>query len=191
MINAKIPDGDDYNDRIAVVKLLVNCERIHDAENEKYIWQGVEVAKGDYRNGGFTINLPDNIDNLKPFDFDLPPKIKMSKENVMFANADLIAYNENDEQVGYFLYGHVFFCNETVAFGELLYFDRDFTIVGSDTEIKENYTLDSSASCKFKKGWNFLYDYGVNANPKRNYTSKITTSEPDCMYWNFRTSDIY
>ena len=127
-----------------------------------------------------------------PFDIDLPKKIKMSKENVMFANSRLIAYDKNDEQVGYFLYGHVFYCNETVVFGGLLYFDRDFTIIGEDTEIIEDYTLNTSFNCNFKKGWNFLYDYGTQSNHELNYKSKYTTDEPECMYWGFRTnSDRY
>jgi len=187
VINAKILYDNDYDDMISVVKLLVNSERIHDPDNRKYIWQGVEVARGDYRNGGFTINLPENVDNLKPFDLELPPKAKISKKNVLYANSIFIAYDKDDEQVGYFYYIHFLQCEETIVESALFYFDRDFTITGSGTE--DDGSLWSFA-CNFKNGWNILY--GINSRTSDGNSSlKMTTAEPDCMYWSFRNNDRY
>jgi hypothetical protein len=89
VINAVVSNGNNYNEKIAVVKLLVNAESIYDPDRQVTIWQGVEVAKGDYRNGGFMINLRDDIDNIKPFDLELPTEAKMSNKNVMYANSRL------------------------------------------------------------------------------------------------------
>ena len=183
VINAKLPDGDEYNDWIAAVKLLVNYEKKYDPVNQKYIWQGVEVAKGDYHNGGFSIKLPDNVDNLKPFDYPMPPKATMSKGDVMSAKSILVAYDKDDEQVGYFYYIHFFFCEETIVESGLFYFDRDFTITGSGTENESPWSF----NCNFKKGWNFLYS--INSSSNGIQIVKMTTSEPNCMYWNFRTND--
>jgi len=184
VINATIPYDNDYDDWIDVVKLLVNVEREYDPVSQKYVWRGVEVAKGDYRNGGFTINLPEKVENIKPFDLEMPPKAKISKKNVLYANSRFIAYDKDDEQVGYFYYIHFFFCEETIVESGLFYFDRDFTITGSGTEDGDLWSF----TCNFKVRWNFLY--GINSRTSDGVISvKMTTSEPDCMYWNFRTNN--
>ena len=184
VINGKmLYGGEELNDRVAVVKFLVNAERKSDPVSLKYVWLGVEVAKGDYRNGDFKINLPDNVDDLKPFDLELPPKAKVSNKYVMYANSGFIAYNKDDEQVGYFYYTHFFFCEETYVESGVFYFDRDFTITGSDREEDHNWSI----NCNFKKGWNFMF-LTHSRNSDGINTVDITTSEPNCMYWNFETN---
>jgi len=187
VINAVVSNGNNYNEKIAVVKLLVDTESIYDPDRQVMIWQGVEVAKGDYRNGGFVINLPDDIDNIKPFDLELPTEAKISNMNVKYANSRFIAFNKDDEQLGYFYCFYLYMGEETLTMNEggVLYFDRDFTITGSGTDDGERWSI----TCNFKKGWNFLYII-------RGGTSdgilpvRMTTSKPDItMFWSFRAND--
>ena len=187
-INAFVLEGNEYNDRIDVVKLLINCERRYDAANEKNVWEGVEVAKSDYSNGSFSIKLPDDISNLNPFDIVLPPKINISNKNVSYSNSNLIAYNKDSEQVGYFYY--VCYKNEMLeAEAGLCYFNNDFTITGTDTETDEWGTTYIIYDCNFKKGWNFLYWHGNRPDGKGNRIDKTTTSVIGSMYWLFRANN--
>ena len=187
VINAVVSNGNSYNEKIAVVKLLVDAESIYDPDRQVMIWQGVEVAKGDYRNGGFVINLPDDIDNIKPFDLELPIEAKMSNTNVMYANSRFIAYNKDDEQLGYFYCFYVNMGEETLTMIEsgVLYFDRDFTITGSGTDDGDSWLI----TCNFKKGWNFLYII-QGGNSDGVLPVRMTTSKPDItMFWSFRAND--
>ena len=187
-INAFVLEGNEYNDRIDVVKLLVNSERRYDAANEKNVWEGVEVAKSDYRNGSFSIKLPDDISNLNPFDIALPPKINISNKNVSYSNSNLIAYNKDGEQVGYFYY--VCYKEEMMeAESGLCYFNNDFTITGTDTETDEWGTTYIIYDCNFKKGWNFIYWHGNRPDGKGNRIDKTTTSVTGSMYWLFRANN--
>ena len=180
VINARVNGGDDYNNIIAVVKLLVD---------------DVEVATSSYSNGGFTINLPDNMDDyLKPFDIVLSPEIKISKSNVMYAPiSSLSAYNEDDEKIGYFYY--VCYKDEIfVAEAGLCFYNDDFSITGSYEEIYEyptGYTISTTFiwDCYFKKGWNFFYWHGNSPDGNGNRVDKITTAIPGKMYWLFRAND--
>lgn len=181
-INAVVTDGSEYNDMVSVVKLLVN---------------GVEIARSDYRNGSFSIKLPESIDSdLKPFAADIPPQYKVSNRNTLFANATLAAYNENDERVGRFNY----LCYELVIDnGEpyyviayesgLNYLDSDVTVTGTHTEVGEYTTTTSSLSLNLKKGWNFIYSSGFRPSSKGYYTNTMTTAEPKGMQWFFSSGN--
>ncbi|MDR2937990.1 MAG: hypothetical protein LBU92_03515 [Prevotellaceae bacterium] len=171
-INAVVLEG---NDSIAVVKLLVN---------------GIEVAKSDYCNGGFSINLPENIDSeLKPFASDIPQGYKVSNRNAQFVNATLAAYNKNDKQIGKFNY----LCYELVINnGELYYvlayesglnyLDSDVIVTGSEREADGDYT---SINVNLKKGWNFVYSSGWRPNPEGGHTNELTTERPSGTQWFF------
>ena len=188
VVNAIMSFNNDYAERIAVVKLVVDAERIYDPDRQMMIWQGVEVAKGDYRKDGFMINLPNVIDNIKPFDLEMPPKARISNSNVMYANSRFIAYNRDEEQVGNFHYSYFFVDDESLLMveGGLFYFDRDFTITGSGSDERDSWII----TCNFKKGWNFLYII-QGGNSDGIFPVKITTSKPDNMFWSFRANDDY
>jgi hypothetical protein len=180
-INAVVYDGNEYNDLIDVVKLFVD---------------DVEVVKSDYRNGRFSINLPDNITNLKPFDIEFPPKVNISGKDILYANSRLFAYNKDEEQVGYFYY--VYYKYETVegeehllpeAEATLLYFNKSFTIIGTHAESDEWGTTNFIWDCNFKSGWNFLF-HGNRPDWKGNRIDKTTTATPSGIkYWLFKAND--
>jgi len=180
-IIADVYEGNDYNDLIDVVKLLVD---------------DVEVAKSAYRNGSFSINLPDDINNLEPFDVELPPKINISDKNVLYSNSRLVAYNKDNEQVGYF--SCVYYKYEIIeeeeyllleAEGTLLYFNKSFSIAGTHTESNEWGTTNFIWNCNFGKGWNLLYWHGNRPDGKGNRIDKTTTATPSgSKYWLFRMS---
>ena len=187
VINVVVSNGNCYNEKIAVVKLFVDAESIYDPDRQVMIWQGVEVAKGDYRNGGFTINLPDAIDIIKSFDLEFPIEAKMSNTDAKYANSRFIAYNKDDEQLGYFYYYYLDMGEETLTMieGGVLYFDRDFTITGSGTDEGERWSI----TCSFKKGWSFLYII-QGGNSDGILPVRMTTSKPDVsMFWIFRAND--
>jgi hypothetical protein len=187
-INAVVVEGDRYNDRIDEVKLLINCEKNYGTVNGKDVWEGIEVAKGDYRNGSFSIELPDNVSNLIPFEVVLPPKINISKKNISYAYSNLIAYNKDGEQVGFFYY----VCYKEEMFeaeAGLWYVNSDFTITGTDTETDEYGTTYIKYNCNFKKGWNFLFWHGNRPDGKGNRIDETTSTVNGSMYWFFRAND--
>jgi len=184
VINVKIPYDNNYDDFIVAVKLLVNSERMLDTNSQQFFWQGTEIAQADFRDGSFTMNLPDNVNSLELFDMSFPSSIKMSEKNVMHTIARLVAYNEDGEQVGYFTYIHFFFCDESIVEGGLMYFDRDFTIIGSDVST----AFISTASCNFKRGWNYVFTIS-RRNSAGVQLGEVTTSEPNCMHWNFKANN--
>ena len=180
-INAVVYEGNEYNDLIDVVKLLVD---------------EVEVAKSDYRNGSFSINLPDEVTNLKPFDIEFPPKINISGKDILFASSRLIAYDKDGEQVGYFYqvyYKYEMIEGEAMLLPEaetsLLYFNKGFTITGTHTESDEWGTTNFIWDCKFERGWNFLFWHGNRPDGKGKRIDKTTTTTPSgSMYWFFRAN---
>ena len=175
-INAVVNEGNDYNDLIDVVKLLVD---------------EVEVARSDFRNGSFSIKLPDDISSLKPFDIEFPPKINISGKNVLYSTSRLVAYNRDDEQVGYFycVYYKYEMVEEEALFlpeaeGSLLYFNKSFSITGTHTESDEWGTTNFIWDCNFGKGWNLLYWHGNRPDGKGNRIDKTTTATPSgSRYW--------
>jgi len=164
VINAKVEDGNDYNDEIATVKAVM------------YNWDTEEeysAASCKYANGGFKLTLPETVSakylHVIDEDFDdFEGTISDPQAKMGFVSIE--AYDDDKEYIGSFVHGDF----DKSIWVQYMYFDRDVTINGYDNEFDDEY------NCSFKKGWNIMYitytdsDYGwlystkkpSGANPK-------------------------
>lgn len=161
VIEAKVVDGNEYNDWIATVKaLIVEDEARYPGGG--YYFIGYELTSGKYENGGFKLNLPNNVPSqyLASYgDMDFDSKF-VSNTNAKAATIWILAYNEQDREIGSFrLAGTTI--DEVATY---LYADRNFSIKGNDEE--------GDVNLSFRKGWNIFY------TKETNDSFSATTSKP-------------
>ena len=180
VINAKVENGNEYDDWIVTVKALI-------AENEGYYpgggfyWIGYELASGEYKNGGFKLNLPANVpeqylsESMEDIDF-------ASDKNAKGVHIHVLAYNEQGREIGEFkLIGTT---NNTEVEAWYFYIDRNVTAKGTeeDSKYKNKYVYNIS----YRKGWNISYITEGYTDKEFVYTN--TTSKPEGVdfKWRFR-----
>jgi hypothetical protein len=182
-ITASVEDGNDYS--IDVVKAFVG-----DGETIDYETDG--VASSDYKNGGFTLNLPEIIANqyLKPWIEDeddkeeIPDGIKISDVNAKVCYLSIVAYRSGIE-VGEFYYEFLSE-DETVEIeSSFIYVDRDFSIKGSYSEEDEGEIFKYSYDVSLKKGWNILYFKSTASEKTKTYTYEVTAKVQGGLKWHF------
>jgi len=184
-ITAQVVNGNAYNNLFSSVEAFAS-PRSTMCDNFIYF-----IVKGVYSNGGFTINLPQTIDdkylvrideavfitdwNDDYFDGD---DIKISNRNVKTLQIwNFEGYDSQGDWVDNFLY---------IKEGEFLwwtraffwYVDRDVTITGTADGYYEGDTWNVS----LKKGWNIVYR--INNDHQHEYTTKPV----DGMKW-YRLED--
>ena len=155
---------------VDVVKLMVWDGALH---------KDVAIAEGAYSNGGFKIDLPDDVDSkyLGTFDYDeWYDGITVSNKNAKGIYADIAAFN-GDKIVGYFNYEGETKTSE--AYALLMYADSDVSFTGSGTEKDVDETYHWSVSIYLKKGWNWAYEIDEESS------EKYTTSKPSGLKWVF------
>ena len=141
VINVRVVDGMDYNDRIATVKAVT-----YDLNGHEY----VVLASGEYAYGEFTLSLPGTFPEKCLYGIDIlysgvagtvsDPKAKMGW-------LMLFAYNNNGKMIGEFWWKN----DEGHCWANYRYSDRNFTIKGHDSH-------DAEYDCSFTKGWNIEYE---------------------------------
>jgi hypothetical protein len=148
------------------------------------IWSedGLHVlASAEYKNGGFSLTLPESVNDryLDPFDEDyIPEAIKISNWDVKTGWIYLEAYNTADVNVGYFYH-------KTGGWeGELVYASGNVSITGSYTEEDDDGdTRTEKYNLNLKKGWNIVY---ANETKTGNaYTLESTSTTPAGAKWYF------
>ena len=154
VIDVKVENGNEYNDWIATVKALIATD-----ENSRGEWIGYEVASCEYKNGGLKLNLPSSVPS-QYLDFEVwddddyadYADFQVSDKNAKLAAIWILAYNEQDREIGWFeLRGS----NANTEVGAwYMYADRNFTVKGTDEYEGEKTTYDMS----FRKGWNIWYE---------------------------------
>ncbi|MDR2383118.1 MAG: hypothetical protein LBD76_04440 [Prevotellaceae bacterium] len=178
-INVVVENGNNYNALIDAVIL-----NVWDYSME----QNQTLVETEYKDGGFTINLPESVSSryLEPLDEDMPNGITVSNKNVNGGWASFIAF-QSDEAVGYF------YCRSGDWIGELMYVDGNSFITGivTDSELDNGvtYTATYNLNMNLKKGWNMVYEkYSLSSF---SYTSEITTTTPANAKWYFESYDYY
>ncbi|MDR2844384.1 MAG: hypothetical protein LBV57_07045 [Candidatus Symbiothrix sp.] len=144
-----------------------------------------EVARGVYKNGDFTLNLPEIVPAkyLETLFADAPDGIKVSNAKVKCANfEDVSAYYE-EEEVGEFYYGYENEKDDYEIAALFIYVDRDVNITGSYTEYEDGETYTETDNVSLKKGWNTVYrKYSKSGNE---WKGEITTTAPKGLKWYF------
>jgi hypothetical protein len=135
----EVENGNSYNGEIDTVKVVIEIE----------IEDGVVVYSAPYTNGGFTLNLPESVDNkyLEKIGEEMSGGFNVSNANVKGCAAILAAY-KSGSVVGSFYHGTKIFP------GALMYVDDALTVTGSQDE-GEGMAITYNLS--LKKGWNMVY----------------------------------
>ena len=158
----------------------------------------IVVAQAQYKNNGFTLNLPATMaaKYLYLISEDAPAGISISNRNAKgIGFGDIVGYDRYDDEIGYF--GLVADKNDTYSMTLWLYVDVDVTIKGeskySDTDYEETEKYD----WKLTKGWNVVYiTYtGSYNSSKGKYVSvySYTSQKPSGMNfaWYFDDGSYY
>jgi hypothetical protein len=167
-----VENGNSYNTRIDEVKAEI-------FEDDEPI---LTLTSAEYKNGGFTLTLPEDVSSryLESFDDNIPDGVKVSNKNVKMGFMSLEAYKSNDN-VGYFYLG-----SEDCE-GEFVYVDGDLSITGTVTSTDnwwgEEVTEIIKYSINLKRGWNTVYFYGTMNGDT--YNSECTTTAPAGAKWYF------
>lgn len=162
--------------QIETVKALAFPDNDYDEEGES-------IALAQYKNNGFTLELPSTLSSkyLSLIWEDAPNGISISDENAKISEIDISGYNDDDDEIGGF-----FLCNEDDETDWSydvfwIYSDRDVTIKGESTAV--DYENDEENTTKYdlklNKGWNIVHDiYTYNSNDKTGYTDVVTSKKP-------------
>lgn len=178
-ITAVVENGNDY--KIDAVKAFIGNGEIINFETG-------EIASSDYKNGRFTLSLPQTIENQYLellFDEDeMPDAIKISDVNVKACYLWIEAYQSGTE-AGEFEYEYLS-ADETVGIEtSYTYVDRDCSIKGSYSEIDEDETYNSTYNVSLKKGWNIVYVKRTESEKTNTYTYEATSSVQSGLKWYF------
>jgi hypothetical protein len=167
-LTVTVENGNSYNDKIDTVKACQEGDPI----------ESVYVSSA-YGNGGFTIKLPETVDDayLSVSDYE-GSGITVSNPGVKGTDAFLYAY-KSGKVTGCFEYGNI----PDNYYGWLTYVDGNVSITGTETDEygTVNYNLN------LKKGWNIVYWHEVSINGK--YLEEATTQAPSGMKWYYYEYD--
>ena len=191
-INAKVENGNSYD--FDIVKAIMEYDDGHMTLAEV-------VAEGEYKNGGFSLNLPETINpmylSLMYDDEPLPgQEITISDETVM-GNGIFIEAYKSGVYMGDFNYVGVTFEETTLSIsfsisqGFYLYVDKDLTMSGSEYVIEEFLGIDIetniNADVALKKGWNIMYvtlSFSIGVGGASG-TGLVSTKNPGGLKWYF------
>ena len=178
-IHAKIENASQYRN-VAIVKLMVYDRTTNETHGNVNVFTDhyVEIARGEWKSGGFTIELPKTLDpnHIRPLIGDIggnhptniyfkQPTMTTSEENVKVADAYFVGIDKNGNVVATFSPLNMVENGNTKAI--FVYVDSDVTISGyikreghaipahegapSWFEVTTNYSVE------WEKGWNVLF----------------------------------
>jgi hypothetical protein len=177
-ISATVESGSSYNSSIETVKAMVDVDDVYSA-----------IASGKYNNGGFSINLPQTVDDqyLEKMTTDMPDGIKVSDSQAKGCGIELKGY-KSDQEVGTFQYT---LTNDTDAGNEgaYVYVDKNTTISGSYSETLWGVTIKAVYDLSLKKGWNIVYMQTTASATDLSATMKISNEKITGLKWFFIEED--
>jgi hypothetical protein len=163
-ITAKVEGGDNYNDEIDSVKITLD---------------GISaIAKAEYKNGGFTLKLPETINDSDIYpqygDESFPGygKVNVSDPTVKTKSVVINAYN-SWEYEGYFVYrtGEKDVLTRTDWHGTIVYANGNISITGTFPSGEDTYDY----KVNLIKGWNIMYSRVTAEGTKYEYTTQAPT----------------
>jgi len=169
-ITATVENGSKFSN-IVTVKAVVR-DRSTDKE--------VEIASGDFKNGGFTIKLPATVDAkyLSAWEDDeIPSTVTVSNKNAKTTGVDFRGVDKDGEHVTWFYQAK--FTDTSGTDADYIYSDGDVNITGTYSETDENEKRTEVYSITWKKGWNIVYATGTEVEKDGFYTyNYVITSVP-------------
>jgi hypothetical protein len=142
---------------------------VYDAHISSGTLYGASFAEANYRNGGFTINLPtsgiydENMMDVADFfegELRISGGAKYSEPDARVTYVEFLAFDSSDYLRGSFQY----ITPDQKTFAIFIFADMDVTVTGG-----------TNLSVSLKEGWNRLY-YS---------TGEITTKAPKDLVWVF------
>jgi hypothetical protein len=173
-ITAIVENGNSYNDKIAVVKVMMDVGG--DTE--------VEIASAPYSNGGFTLKLPATVSDAYLYTFnneDLSAGVNISNSNVRvsFDDTYIAAYNKSGEEIGAFDYE-----NSSDWWGMLIYANGDISITGTETYEGDDHVV--HWNMHLKRGWNMWYE--KEGEGVEEYTTQVPSGTMKWYFYEYSSS---
>ena len=176
-INAKVEDGQYLINHVDEVR-VIGC-----IWESSYGCYDVTIASAPFENGGFTITLPEEIDErlLSKFPDHVFSILNVSNKDVRTTHFDMSSSNNiiacKDDNIMRFEYFELSTKNIIVRF---LYVDADVIITG----LSDSYYGKKKYDLNLKKGWNTVYEiWKENCSVNIIYTTKKINEE---LKWYFK-----
>jgi hypothetical protein len=173
-ITVAVENGESYNSKVDLVKAEITYRNGDE-------WPTITVATAPYSNGGFTLNLPENVEErcLQPlFEGEVPGGVTVSNRDAKWETLNLGVYKSNSET------GYIYCTNSANEWrGDIVYVDSDVSATGIYTEYdsEEKRTLKGIMDIHFKRGWNMMYNKVMVKNNVEEI--ELTTTVPEGMKW--------
>jgi predicted nucleic acid-binding Zn-ribbon protein len=176
-LTVAVENGNSYNERIDTVKLEIYVNANANVDGV----QGYQTfAVAEYKNGGFTLALPESVDSRYLFsskEEDTPDGVTISNVNVKTVEAENLHVYKSGTRTGYLK------LKSGDWKGWLMYVDGDVFITGTgiypDRENRFTYPITIKYSLNLKRGWNIVYQ-----KEPENYW-EMTTTAPAGAKWYF------
>jgi len=152
-----------------------------------------EIASSKFDNNGFTLTLPNDIDEKYLINFpNIPDGLTISQPDAKQGNILILAFDNEGKQIGSFSY----FTYQVNNNKEVNYFSSSsYAYFNKNVTIKGNYSfgdIDIKYNCSFKKGWNIGYTTIDNTKEGSRVTWLFTSKKPakDKFIWYFEEGNI-
>ena len=152
-ITAVVQNGSAHNNLISKVAAYVWVEEegvVDEYGDPK--WEKIELASGNYANGGFTMTLPETLDdkfleNILDSEFgDMGTANPTNAKICAIHKSEFEAYSSNGTNVGYFFHGSYY---DPEIWALYVYADREVSVTADESDFLMTMSL--------KKGWNVVY----------------------------------
>jgi len=172
-ITAKVENASDFNG-LTNVKLTVETPE----KNEV-------IATTDFRNGGFTLNLPETVEVKYLISVEevwgFVGEITVSNKNAKLCLVNIEGYNSQDEHIAVFYYVK----EKGNTFSLVIYFytDSDVNISGTGKYTEDKIEYIDVCSLFLKKGWNSVYVTSTVASSNKQVTTEYTSIPIEGLKW--------
>ncbi|MDR0231624.1 MAG: hypothetical protein LBI82_05835 [Dysgonamonadaceae bacterium] len=173
-----------------------------------YGWREDVIAQAQYKNNGFTLELPETLSAKYLEEIDEIEEFSVSDKNAkIYLFEDIRGYDKFENEIGYFYLGeenddssHYTYSSHYACW---MYADGDVTIVGEYKYIDEyyNYKYDdyeyddytNRRDLRLKKGWNVVYESYIQNYKNGRYvrTFTLTSQKPSGVNYSWVFYDDY
>jgi hypothetical protein len=170
-ITAKVEAGSSLNGKIDTVEVVLGYKK----DNGNYGYYA--VANAPYSNGGFTLQLPEDVSDtyLEALN-DMPDGLNVSNPNVKIGWTLIRAYEKGANVGRRFYLGTGITATDWRS--QLIYSNGDVSMTGSFTDEGDI----SKYNVHLKKGWNIMYEKSTDKGNDA-YEFEITTTAPSGAKW--------
>ncbi len=141
------------------------------------------IATATLSKGKFVLTLPETVadSKLRSIENNLPDGMTLSVADAKISIANIFGVDADDEEIG--MYYAEFETDTRGVYLAYMYSNKVVKVTGTDEDTdgyKEIYDID------LKKGWNYVYEIGVDDEDTGETTVTYTTTKPaDAIAWMF------